>query len=186
MNFGFVLFEEVHKDKSCTAPQSQAVQCTVLWAEQLPGKTLYPVSGRVHLHFVCQPNIRQQNYTCAGRRCCCGWAAFRAHTSLPWCVFCVTYRGVFTCHVACWEEFHLGTKVWPISVAHFALYPSLLLSSLLGTSNMFSASFTIPYGVRFVSSISFIVNCVCVCVCVLWSPMCAALPAVHWGTWESH
>lgn len=121
MNFGFVLFEEVHKDKPCTMPQSQAVQCNVLWAEQLPGKTLYPGSGRVHLHFACQPNIRQQNYTCAGRRCCCGWVAFRAHTSLPWCVSCVTYRGVFMWHAgrsSIWGP-RWDLSLWPICPASF-------------------------------------------------------------------
>lgn len=59
MNSKFVLSEEeVHKDKPCAVPQSQAVQCQVLWAEQLPGKTLDHGSGRVRLHFACQPNIR--------------------------------------------------------------------------------------------------------------------------------
>lgn len=58
MNFGFMLSEEGHKDNPCIVPQGQAVQCKVLWAEQLPGETSYPGSGRVHLHFACHRSIR--------------------------------------------------------------------------------------------------------------------------------
>lgn len=93
MNFGFVLFEEVHKDKPCTMPQSQAVQCKVLWAEQLPGKTLYPGSGRVHLHFACQPS--RVTTVLAGGAAVAGWLSGLTPACLG--VYPVLPTGVCSC-----------------------------------------------------------------------------------------
>lgn len=50
MNFGFVLSEEMHKDKPCTVPPSQAVQCKVLWAELERSHILAQVGSMCALH----------------------------------------------------------------------------------------------------------------------------------------
>lgn len=164
VNSGFMLSEEVHKNKLFTVPQSQAVQYKVFWAEQVPGKTLCPGSGRVSLCFACQLSVRQQKYIRAGRMCCCGWVAFSAHTSLHWCVCLYNPQGV---HPGMW---HLGGVPF---VDHGVIYlcgPFCPVSftapvcSQLGTYILHVLSqLHHPTVVGLHSSISFIVDCVSVC-----------------------